>query len=272
MALSEKLNILFPMSVDESSIVVNPAPVTTLPASDLFSARKDKLMRVMGNAATIKLNANKLDVVSGIGLGFHNLAEGSTITIRWFDGLNQTGNVVKDSTALSSGTIKPWGEWVPGVDNTAAEWQLDDIFAQVFFYAFDQIAWLSCQIDIVAPNNTQIDLGRLMLGYVFEPVWNYQWGLKFEWIDEGSDRIRGDQYRQFSFKLDYLSDFENDRYEYEKMKATKQRDLLICLNPSATGLERLKNTAIMKRTNNISRTRNYADSNSHKDTFKEVTQ
>ena len=48
MALSEKLNILFPMSVDESSIVVNPAPVTTLPASDLFSARKDKLMRVMG--------------------------------------------------------------------------------------------------------------------------------------------------------------------------------------------------------------------------------
>jgi hypothetical protein len=271
MALSDKLNILFPMSIDESSLTVTPSPETTLPAASAFNVRTDKFMRVMGTTAAIKFNAIKLDVMSGIALGHHNLEEGSTIRVRLYDGFNQTGSVTHDSTALSSGTIKPFGEWVPGVDPVDAEWQLGDLLPQVYFYRFDQVTFKSIQIDIAAPSNTQIDIGRIMPGFVFEPQWNYEWGSKWEWIEDGDDITASSTYRQFTFDLSELTNIENDRYEYEKMKTTKQGDLLLCLQPSATGLERLKNTAICKRANNISRTRTRANTNKHSDTFKEVT-
>jgi hypothetical protein len=270
MALSDKLNILFPMAVNDASLTVTPTPVETLPESGLLNSRRDRFMRVLGTTATIKLNANKLDVASGLALGYHNLIDGSTIRIRLYDGFNQTGSVTHDSTALSAGTIKPFGEWVPGVDPANAEWQLGDIFPQHYFYSFSQVTYQSIQIDIAAPYNTEIDIGRLMLGFVFEPKWNYEWGSKWEWIDEGDENTASSCYRAFTFDLNDLENFENDRYEYEKIKTTKQGDLLLCLQPSATGLERLKNTAICKRNTDISRTRHRANANKHTDKYKEI--
>jgi len=270
MALSDKLNILFPMAVDESSLAVTPAAVATLPEAQVFNRRKDKFMRVMGTTATIKFNANAADVMSGLAIGDHNLTEGSTIRIRLYDDFNQAGSITHDSTALTAGIIKPFGEWTPGVDPVSAEWQLGDLLPQIYFYTFDQVAFKSVQIDIVATGNTEIDIGRVIPGFVFEPQRNYGWRSKWQWIEEGNERIAGNRYRLFTFKLNDLEDIENDRYEYEKMKATKQGDLVICLNPSATGLERLKNTAICKRVNDISRVQYRVNINKHNDTFKEV--
>lgn len=270
MALSDKLNILFPMAIDESSLSVTPSPVATLPESNVFNTKRNKFMRVIGTTATIKFNANKLDVMSGIAVGNHNLLDDSTIRIRLYDAANQTGTVVHDSTILSAGTIKPFGEWVPGVDPANAEWQLGDLLPQNYFYSFDQVAYLSVQIDIVAPNNTQIDIGRIMPGFVFEPSWNYEWSSKWDWLEDGDENTASNKYRVFSFTLNELTDIESARYKYEKIKASKQGDLLICTQPSVTGLERLFNTAICKRMNNISSKRHRANTNNQSDSFREV--
>jgi hypothetical protein len=270
MALSDKLNILFPMTINDASLTVTPSPVATLPESGLLSSRRDRFMRVIGTTATIKLNANELDVISGVGIGFHNFGKDSTVRVRVYDDFDQTGNVTHDSSEISTDVIKPFGEWVPGVDPISATWQIGDLLPQVFFYAFSQVVYKSIRVDISAPNNTEIDVGRLMVGYVFEPTKNYSHGAKWQWIEDGDENTARNSYRLFYFELKNLTNFENDRYEYEKIKTTKQDDLLLCLQPSATGLERLKNTAICKRVNNTVRTRTHANTNKHTDTFKEV--
>lgn len=242
------------MAVDESSIAVIPAPVVTLPAENVFNTRRDKFMRVIGTTATIKFNTNASVMMSGIALGDHNLVDGSTVRIRVYPDFNQTGAVQHDSTAL-----------VLDIDST-----MGDLIPQNYYYPFDEVSVKSIQIDISAPSNTEIDGGRIMAGYVFEPKWNYEWGSKWQWVEDGDERIASNRYRVFSFDLNELENVENDRYEYEKMKVTKQGDLLICSQPSAIGLERLKNTAICKRVNNIARVRHRANANKHSDTFKEV--
>jgi hypothetical protein len=260
MALSDKLNVLFPISVDNDSISVTPLPETTLPAASVFNSRSDKFMRVTGTSAVIKFNALALDVMSGIGFGFINLESGSTIRIRLYDDFDQVGNVTYDSSVLSA-----------GLSANEVQYQLGSLLPQTFYHSFDEVSWKSIQIDITAASNTEIDIGRIMPGYVFEPSWNYEWGSTWQWIEEGDAITASDSYRQFTFNLSELKNTENDRYEYEKMKVTKQGDLLLCLQPSATGLERLKNTAICKRVNDIKRTRTRANTNKHSDTFKEVT-
>lgn len=249
MALSDKLNILFPISVDESSLVVTPAAVATLPAEHVFNDRRDKFMRVISTTAIIKFNANELTLISGVGIGNHNLANGSTVRIRAYDDFSQAGAVTYDSTVI-----------ILDIDST-----MGDLLTQIYYCPFNEVSYKSIQIDISAPGNTQIDIGRIMPGFVFEPSWNYQWGSKWQWIEEN-----GVSYRVFSFDLNELDNTENDRYEFEKMKATKQGDLLLCTQPSATGLERLKNTAICKRANDISRTRHRANTNKHSDKYQEV--
>lgn len=267
---SDKLNILFPMSIDNASLNVSPSPLITLPAENVLNSRRDKFMRLLGTSATIKFNANELDVISGIGIGVHNLGEGSTVRVRVYDGFNQTGNITHDSGEIVTDVVKPFGEWVPGVDPVLATWQLGSLLPQVFFHAFSQVIYKSLRIDISAPNNTEIDIGRIMAGFVFEPEWNYEWGSKWEWIEDGDANTVSNTYRSFNFVLNELQNQENDRYEYEKMKAGKQGDFIVCSQPSATGLELLKNTAICKRVNNISRTRHRANANKHSDTFQEV--
>ena len=267
---SDKLNILFPMAIDDSSLSISPAPVATLPAENILNSRRDKFTRVLSTAAVIKLNANELNVISGFGIGFHNFNKGSTVRIRVYDNFNQTGNITYDSGAITTDVVKPFGEWVPGVDPVLTTWQLSDLIPQVFFHAFSQVIYKSIRIDISAPNNTEIDIGRVMLGFVFEPQWNYEWGSKWEWIEDGDANTVSNTYRSFNFVLNELQNQENDRYEYEKMKVGKQGDFIVCSQPSATGLELLKNTAVCKRVNNISRTRHRANANKHSDTFNEV--
>jgi hypothetical protein len=254
MALSDKLNILFPMAVDKSSISVTPAAETTLPEANVFNTRKDRFTRVVGTSAVIKFNANSSELISGLALGRHNLDNGSTVRIRVYSDFDQTGTVQHDSTALA----------------LAIDSSMGDLLPQNYYYSFDEVSFKSIQIDISAPTNTQIDIGRIMPGYVFEPSWNYEWGSKWQWVEEGDDNISSRRYRVFTFDLNELTNTENDRYEYEKMKIGKQSDLLLCLQPSATGLELLKNTAICKRVNNINRTRHRANANKQPDTFKEV--
>jgi hypothetical protein len=229
-------------------------------------------MRIIGTTAFIKFNANKLDVASGIALAEHNLKEDSTIQIRLYDQANQAGILVFDSGIVSAGTIKPWGEFNAGTDPWSdAEWQLGDLIPQIFYNYFTQRAWHSIQIDISAPNNTTIDIGRLMIGYVFIPSRNYARRSRFDWVDTGTDRIKGEEYRVFNFDLNRLADFENDRLEIELIKSKRQGDVLVCLNPDATGLSKLKDTAVMKRENDISRTNLFQNINRQNLKFKEST-
>jgi hypothetical protein len=267
---SDKLNILFPMTIDNASLNVSPAAVNTLPAENIFNSRRDRFMRILSSSATIKFNANELNVISGVGIGVHNFEEGSTVRVRVYDGFNQTGNITHDSGAIVTDVVKPFGEWIPGVDPVYATWQLGDLLPQVFFHAFNQVIYKSVRIDISAPNNTEIDVGRVMVGFVFEPEINYSHGSKWQWVETGDSTTASSKYRIFSFELHRLRDMESDRYEYEKIKTSKQDDLLVCLMPSATGLERLKNTAICKRVNDILRVRTHNNINKHSDIYQEV--
>lgn len=253
MALSDKLNILFPISVDESSIQITPAAETTLPEANVFNTRKDRFTRIVSTSATIKFNTYASELISGLALGNHNLANGSTVRIRAYSDFNQTGTVQHDSTALAL-----------NIDNS-----MGDLLPQNYYYPFDEVSFQSIQIDISAPSNTQIDIGRIMAGYVFEPEWNFSEGSKWQWIEDGNDTYESNSYRVFTFNINYLTNAENEIYEYQKMKAKKQGDLLVCLQPSSTGLELLKNTVICKRDTNISRTRR-ANRNKHSEIFKEV--
>jgi hypothetical protein len=253
MALSDKLNILFPISVNESSITVTPTAETTLPESNAFNTRKDRFTRVTGTSATIKFNTDVSELISGLALGRHNLANGSTVRIRVYSDFDQAGTVQHDSTAIA----------------LVIDSSMGDLLPQNYYYPFDEVSFQSIQIDISAPTNSQIDIGRIMPGYVFEPQWNFSEGSKWQWIEEGSDTYESNSYRVFTFDINYLQKAENEIYEYQKIKAKKQGDLLVCLQPSSTGLELLKNTAICKRDTNISRTRR-ANRNKHSEIFKEV--
>ena len=259
MALN-KLNILFPIAVDETSITTSTAASATNPAKHLFNSRRDKIMRVYSNALTIRVNANKLDLISGVCLGGHNLGEFATVNIRIYNDFidNQNSETkIYDSFALQANVIKPWGEYTPGVDKWAAEYQLGDLMQQNFYHRLPkQLAWKSIEI-VIMTNQTYIDIGRLMIGYVFEPTWNYSNNAKFQFFDDGTDLVAGDTYRQFIFELKQMSSQENDRYEYELIKLARQGDALVCLNPNATGLDYLKSTVIMKRKNDISRFQAY---------------
>jgi hypothetical protein len=254
MALSDKLNILFPMAVDDASLTVTPAAVATLPEANIFNSRRDKFMRVTGTSAVIKFNANASELISGLAIGNHNLANGDTVRIRVYSGFNQTGIVQHDSTAIALAIALSMGDLLP----------------QTYYYPLDEVAFKSIQIDVLSLSNSQIDIGRIMPGFVFKPNWNYSEGSKWQWLDNGDENTVGSSYRTFTFDLKYLSDNENDRYEYEKMKAGKQGDLLVCLKPSSTGLALLKNTAICKRITDISRVRARQNINHHSEKFQEV--
>jgi hypothetical protein len=253
MALSDKLNILFPIAVNEASIAVTPAPVTTLPAENVFNPRRDKFMRVIGTSAVIKFDALALGPATGFAFS-HNLDDGSTVRVRLFSAAGQTGTTNRDSTSLTL-----------DIDNS-----LDTLITQVFYFPFDTADFMSVQIDITAPTNTEIDIARIMIGYVFEPLKNFSEGLKWDWVDEGDERTAGTKYRLFNFTLRYLDNIENGIYENKKILVGKQSDLFICLQPSATGLELLKSSAFCKRFNDVSRVRMRANTNRHTDTFKEV--
>lgn len=253
MALSDKLNILFPKVVDESSIDVTPAAVSTLPEENVFNDRRDKFMRVTGTSAVIKFDALALGPATGIAFS-HNLDDGSTVRVRLFSAIEQGGTTEVDSATLTL-----------DIDNS-----LDDYLTQIFYYPFDEVDFLSVQIDISAPTNTQIDIGRIMIGEVFEPSWNYEWGRDWQWIDEGDAITASVCYRAFKFDLSNLNDTENNTYKIQKIKAAKQGDVLVCLQPSATGFELLKSTAICKRVNDISAPRTRYNNNQQIDTYQEV--
>jgi len=278
--IDRNLHMILGNDLDDLTLSASPAPVATLPETNMQKQARGKIMRV--NGTSVAITANRPTVAayaSGFGLARHNLKNSSTVRLRLYDDQNQTGNVVYDSTALSVGTPIPWGVMRAGIDTWGANYEDDSGLPAIFSLWFDAVAYRSLQIDVSAPDNTDIDIGRLFMGWAFAPTVNFNYGSAFELIDNskhtrtagGSLRTENvEAYRRASVDLQWLTDIDRERLSHELAKATKGGDILLSLDPGLGGRLGLEQTMIAKRVNNSTFTPRFSNTNSTKLTFEEV--
>ena len=277
MALKSNLHIIHGSDLDAENLTVTPAPVASLPATNMQKQGRGRITRIMGTSATIKANVIGT-TADGFALANHNLENTATIRLRLYDADNQSGNLVYDSGVMPVATIIPWGVMRPGLDAWGFAYESAGM-PKIFSLWFDLTAYKSLVIDVSSPDNTQIDIGRLFIGSAFVPAINYNWGNGIEWVDPSkhtrtaagslkTHSIRA--YRRFTYDLGHLSNEERERLSYDLERVTKSGDVLICLDPTATGRTALEQTMIGKRVSNNNIATRHTAISSTKHTFEEA--
>jgi hypothetical protein len=248
---------------DGRTITASPTPESDFPAANMLDQRRSKKMRITGSPAAITLNfsltsgtENALSA-TGFCIDGHTLPEGSTIRLRLYDDLNQTGTVVYDSTDKSVDEIIPWGEFVASVD----EWgDVYEIERKKFTLWFDTVQYKSFRVSIAQPAtpSTFIDMERIFIGWGFAPKLNANYGAAITKEDPSiqnstaggglrTENIRANKV----FDLTFGQMVNSERAIMSDMldKAAKGNDMLVSLNPLATGKEKLDGEMMCKRIN-----------------------
>lgn len=259
MAMSKNLHLIPGSDLDAATLNLSPAAVNSLPATNMQRQGRGRISRVLGSNLTIRANV-VATTANGFAIANHNLENTGVVRVRLYDGENQTGNMVYDSGAQPIATLIPWGVMRPGLDPWG--YSYDSVgMPKIFSLWFELTAYRSIRIDIESPTNDYIDIGRLFIGTAFVPSKNYNWGNELEWVDKsehtrtaaGSLKTKQVKaYRRFTYQLSHLNNEERERLSYDLERRTKAGDVLICLNPAATGRTALEQTMIAKRVNNNS--------------------
>jgi hypothetical protein len=272
-----KLHIVTSSDLDQLTLTESPSAEALLPIANVLNVDRGKLTRWTGSPTTVTITASRVSAgdsafyASGFGIARHDFADDVTVRLRLYEGIDQTGAVAYDSTALTTATTIPWGVFIAGVDTWGATFSLG--IPSIFSNWFDPVAYKSLQIDIVNPTATTLDIGRIYLGYAFVPTSNFSYGSVIEWIDPSKhNRTDGGglrtetvpSYRRFEIPLDWMSDTNRERLSWLLERVTKGGDMLMTLNPNATGRESLENTAVCKRVVNNKFARRYNNINSTK--------
>lgn len=265
--VESKLHLVTVSDADAISIAASPSAEAALPAGNLLYSDREKIARWTGAPNPITLTGSRVSsddspyTASGFALGRHNFKNDVKIRLRLFDDIDQGGATVYDSGALDAGEIIPWGIMQPGVNGWAETYNLGTGTPAIFSHFFSPVNWLSYQVDITNPTASVVDIGRLMLGYAFVPSANFSWGSELEWVDPSTHSRAAsgglhtdlvDSYRRYRLPLDWLTDIDRDQLSEQLEKATKSSEMLVSLNPNATGRRRLENTMICKRVSNNS--------------------
>jgi len=280
MGLDRHLHMILNNDLDDLTLTVTPGAVGSLPVENLQKQARGKIMRVNGTSAVITANRPTVAAVaSGFGLARHNLKNSATVQLQLFDGENQTGSVVYDSGAVSVGTPIPWGVMRPGIDPWGATYEDDSNLPAIFSLWFSDVAYRSIQVDVSAPDNTTIDVGRLFLGWAFVPSVNYNYGSTFEFIDPskhtrtagGSLRTeRVEAYRRAVIDLEWLPGNERERLSHELERIGKGGDILVALDPGESGRLGLEQVMVAKRISDNRMTQRFFNTTKTQLIFEEV--
>ena len=262
--MATNLHLIIGSDLDDATLTVTPAPVATLPATNMQTVDRGRVCRVLGNSMRIRSSFAAGRFASGFALARHNLALTGTIRLRLYDGADQTGTVTYDSGAVAIASIIPWGVMIPGVTPWGGAYPDGVNLPPIATLWFDTMPYRSLQVDITSPGNgatDALDVGRIFLGQAFVPEYNYNFGDPLEWVDHsrhtrtagGSLRTEETHaYRRVTISLDWLNLGEREFLagEFER-RMTKAVDLLLSMNPEATGRTKLEGTMICKRVNDI---------------------
>lgn len=278
----DKLHILFGSDLDALTLTTVPAADAGFPETHMQKSARGKFLRVTDVDLVVKGSVGGADpslYASGFALGRHNLKNDATVQIRLYDAINQGGNVVYDSGAQTVNTIIPWGVMRPGIDPWGASYEDSSNIPKLYYVIFDTIAYKSMQIDVAAPSNTTIDVGRLFLKAAWVPRVNYSYGSELEWEDgsvltrTSSGGLKGEKrepYRRFVLPLDWIDETDQERLSREMQEVGKTFDVLVIRYPNAGGLKKLEQTMFAMRTSNNKYTFNFHNNHSQELVFEET--
>ena len=274
MALERHVHILVGSDIDEMTLTdTGSVAEATMPVTNLQNEYRGRPMRRTGTAMTIKGNRTTVKYASAFALAWHNLPGNGDYQLRLYDDENQGGNQVYDSGVLTVATPIPLGVWKMGIDALGATYEEQSIHPSIAALFFDAVAYKSFQLNINAPSVTDFDIGRLFLGHAFRPLINYSYGAPFTTIDP-SEHVRTggsslptitrDAYRETEIDLRHLDRAERERMSYEQNRLGKAPQIFIALDPGETGLLRIEQMLIGKRTNDVAMTHRNASYYAHK--------
>jgi len=240
---------------DGLTITVTPAAESDLPIENLLDPNAT-ITRISGSPDPITIKgSNTTDLLAGgFALAKHNLPENTTIRVRLYADINQTGTIVYDSTAISIVPVTPvgfdaWDDIYPlTLPNTFSVW-------------FTNVTYKSFQVDIDQPASpiAIIDIGRLFLGFAFTATVNFSKGASIEHVDKSIHKRTGGlgirtlsmaPYRKFDISINHMPLSDREQLLELLERYGKGRDMLISLDPMATNRISVENTMIAKRISN----------------------
>lgn len=240
-----------------SSNAVDAATLTsadfaaTLPVTNLQVEGRARVARTTNATGTKTINGNfsGSTLCSALVLYGHNLSGTATWRLRLYNGTNQTGSVVYDSTTLTPLTVTGWGSFAWGVETWGSgifrDWEQP-------FYAlwFTEVFALSFRLELVDTLNPAgyLQASRLIIGRYLSPYFNANYGLSLSWQTSSEQRrtlggsVRTDRratFRRLSFDLETLDAAERALWLDLARSNSLHKEMFVSVYPTLGGeLER----------------------------------
>lgn len=233
------VRLAYPNDCDEAILAAVPAFHASLPPTNWQDQTRGRVGRsTVTSNQVVWGNFTALRTIAMCALGRHNLTSVGTAQLKLWAGLNRTGTLVYNSTALpiGSGSITPWGQqpwgrfpWgAPRSTFPAPSWAI----------WFTPVGMLSFELTLNDPANPKsyLQASRLVLGNYFEPTTNMAYGAALAWketskltrTEGGSLRTEASSpYRRWSLSLDALSEVERAAFLAILQEAGMRDDIFL---------------------------------------------
>lgn len=287
MSNNTSFRIVTDNQISQMALMAAPEALASLPVSNLKTAWRSRVMRseprdvltitqwVLGNSPDKALVADCFSIHN------HNLAGADVYRIELFEGPNQSGKVVYDSSFQSAAVLIPLGIWMCGVDAFGATYSDDlDKISTVWF---DSVVYQSFRLSVKSYNNPlqYIQLGMLFLGKSMRFDNNFSWGNQLVWNTgvtmsrtEGGSLVTENKrpyaYRELTLDLDWMTDTDRNSIA-GKLRAASGQPVLVAAYPTVgSDIRRTEYTMIAKLDPGNAYTHRYVNEHSTQLKFLEV--
>jgi hypothetical protein len=236
------LKLILNNTADLATLTADPLPVNSLPVTMLQDSRRGRALRSVGTTQKILGNHSEVQIADGCALIRLNLTDLATVRLTFYEGENQTGEVMFDTGDAVFGDLIPAGEFSAGFDPFGGSYYTPSLAVMWFTAVF----YRSFEISISDPGNADgyINIERLLMGLSFSPEHNFSWNSPLEWVDRsqrrrtaaGGLRVRPQSsYRRLSLILEWITDTDRSRLS-SAFRGAKDRDILVSAYPSESGI------------------------------------
>lgn len=249
--------------ISQMALTAAPEAVANLPVSNLKTPWRSRVMRseprdvatitqwVMGSSPGKALVADCFSIHN------HNLEGSDVYRIELFEGPNQSGQIVYDSSFQSAAVLIPLGVWMCGVDAFGATYSDDlDKISTVWF---EPVVYQSFRLSIKSYNNPlgYVQLGMLFLGKSLRFDNNFAWGNEIAWSTglsmtrtEGGSLVTENRrpyaYRELTLDLEWLTDSDRNSIA-GKLRSAAGQPMLVAAYPTVgSDIRRTEYTMIAK--------------------------
>lgn len=188
----------------------------------------------------------------------HTLPSDATARLRLYDGENQSGTEVYDSTALVVPNTIPWGSIITGIDEFGGYFEDDGYLKTHFSRWFDTVTFKSWQIDLSVPTpvNDMLQIDKLWLGFSYCPVDGPVHGTESIIVSPsihtrkpggGMDTVEDRDYRTFAARFEMVPNSERHVLRHILDRCKKGGDMLITFDPNDARSQRYELTSIYRR-------------------------